>query len=193
MADQADKTASVTKSSWKRRPVLAAAVLLIMVVAVVIGVVIVRNRDATNKAALVQLQGLQNNLQVATNGANPAGVIDLTTTILNGYTNKTFKLTAAQASTYYLDRANAYLTQNQYQKAVSDYRQASSLDSANQLVALQGEVEARYKMGDRKQLIPLYQQMVTLQKNSQNPRRGSEVAQYQANIQTLQQGGELQF
>jgi hypothetical protein len=61
------------------------------------------------------------------------------------------------------------------------------------VAALQGEVEARYKAGERKQLIPLYKELVTIKSKSDDPMRSSMIAQYEENIQRLQQGGELIF
>jgi hypothetical protein len=46
-------------------------------------------------------------------------------------------------------------------------------------------------MGERKELIPLYQKLVTLMSKSENPMRNSNVAQYQENIQALQKGQGL--
>ena len=183
-----------TRRTWRQRFTKRTAWIgLAVVVVLAIGVVVLATSNRSNQAGLDQLKSLQRSLQTAIVGANSQGVVTLVNSILDGQANGTFTVTKTQLSTYYLDRASAYLNLKQYKNAVSDYEQAIMLDASNKLAALQGEVEARYKMGDRQQLISAYQQMISLESASQNPMRGSDVAQYQQNIQTLQQGGELQF
>ncbi len=201
MADESDNTvrtsidnkAHVRRQWFKKRIIWIPLTVIVILAAGIVSFRLVSNSNRTNQAALSQLKILQKNLQTAMNSANPQLVVNNVNLLLDGRSNRTFTFTNAQLSTYYLDRANAYLNMKQYKNAVSDYEQAITLDSGNKLVALQGEVEARYKLGDRQQLITVYQQMIDLESQSQNPMRGSVTAQYEDNIQTLQQGGELQF
>ncbi len=201
MADESDNTvhtsidykAHVWRQWLKKRIVWISLTVIVVLVAGIVSFRLVSNSNRTNQATLSQLKTLQKNLQTAMDGANSQLVVNNVNLLLDGRSNGTFTFTNTQLSTYYLDRANAYLNMKQYKNAVSDYEQAITLDSSNKLAALQGEVEARYKLGDRQQLISVYRQMIDLESQSQNPMRGSATAQYEDNIQTLQQGGELQF
>lgn len=178
---------------FTKRIVWIPLVVMTVIVAgvIVFSVIYGANNDNTDSAN--QLKTLKASLDSAQNNANAQGVVDIVNRLLSGQANGTFHFSNNDLSTYYLDRAGAYLNLQQYKNAVPDYEQATKLNSSNKLTALQGEVESRYKMGDRVQLIPLYQQMIDLESKSQNPMRNSEVAQYTENIQTLQSGGEIQF
>jgi tetratricopeptide (TPR) repeat protein len=197
MSDNTVHIGSDKANAWqqwrKKRIIWISLTVLIVLVAGIVVLRLVHDARRPNTAGAGQLKSLQKNLQVAMDGANSQGVVDLVGGILSGQAVRTFTVTDAQLSMYHLDRASAYLNLKQYKNAVADYEQAITLNGTNTLAALQGEVEARYKLGDRQQLIPVYQQMIQLDSNSQNPMRGSDIAQYQDNIQTLQQGGELQF
>jgi tetratricopeptide (TPR) repeat protein len=120
-------------------------------------------------------------------------VVNATTALLAGEKTGRFTVNPTAQTELYLDRANAYLNMKDYQKAANDYNKAASLGGTTKVAALQGEVEARYKAGERKQLIPLYKELVTIKSKSDDPMRSSMIAQYEENIQRLQQGGELIF
>jgi len=124
---------------------------------------------------------------------NPKGIIYIVDRLLAGQKAGTYVIDQKEQSKLYLDRAAANINLKDYKKAVDDYNKAAALDATNKLPALQGAVEARYMLGERKQLIPVYQELLKLEEKSEDPMRGSVVAQYQQNIETLQQGGELGF
>jgi tetratricopeptide (TPR) repeat protein len=169
---------------------------LTVTVVLVAGIIVfcfVYGANNQNDTYAKQQKSLQSSLQQAMDNDNPQGIVDVVTRLLDGQASGIFTVTNPQLSTLYLDRASAYLNLGQFKNAVSDYNQAISLDGSNKLAALQGEVEARYKMGDRQQLIPLYQNMIDLETKSGNPMHNSEVAQYTDNIQALQLGQEIQF
>lgn len=149
-----------------------------------------KSKDATNAA--VQ-RTLQTTLQTALNGAgDPSTVIDATSQLIKGVNNTSFHMKTADVAQLYLQRATAYMNLKQYKNAISDYDAASKLDDKNKAAALQGEIEARYRLGDRAQLIPLYQQLIALtQKQTDNPLASSFIAQYQASITSLQKGQGL--
>jgi tetratricopeptide (TPR) repeat protein len=120
-------------------------------------------------------------------------VVNATTALLAGKKAGTFTISSTDQTNLYLDRANAYLNLKEYKKAVADYTKVVSMGGATKQAALQGQVEAGYKAGERKELIPLYKQLITLKSKSGDPMRSSIMAQYEENIQILQQGGELIF
>jgi tetratricopeptide (TPR) repeat protein len=169
---------------------------LAAIVAVSIGVWVFasvsNNMDQTAPDAADQ-KSLETNLLSAKASYNAEGVVTLSTRLIEGEEKGTYVYSDAQLSDLYLDRANSYLNLNKNKEAVPDFQKAKGLAESRKIAALQGEVEARYKLGERKQLIPLYQQLVSLVGGSENPRRGSVVEQYQTNIQLLQSGQEIPY
>ncbi len=154
----------------------------------------VNNSINKDGATTADQKSLETSLAAAIASANNSqGVVHLVDRLISGQKNGVFTYTDAQLSQLYLDRAAAYLNLAQYKSAVADYEQAIKLDDSNKLAALQGEVEARYGLGERDKLIPLYKQLVALESKSDNPMHNSAVAQYQSNIQALQTGQEISF
>lgn len=136
------------------------------------------------------LRNLDSTLQSSN---NPQGIIYIVNRLLDGQKAGTFHIDQKEQSKLCLDRAAAYMNLKNYKQAIEDYNKAASLDSSNRLAAMQGAVEGRYMLGERKQLIPVYQELIKLVEKSEDPMRYSVVAQYEDNIQTLQSGGELSF
>ena len=120
-------------------------------------------------------------------------VVNAATALLAGEKAGTFTISSTDQTNLYLDRANAYLNLKEYKKAVADYTKVVSMGGTTKQAALQGAVEAGYKAGERKQLIPLYKQLIELKLKSGDPMRRSVTTQYEQNIQTLEKGGELIF
>lgn len=155
----------------------------------------IRSTNNTETAAnTADMKALQSSLASSVSSANDVqGIIYTAGRLITGQKNGTFALNSSDLSQIYIDRASAYMSINQYNNAVSDYEQAIRLDGSNKYVALEGEVQAKYKLGDRQQLIAIYQELINLAQYSQDPMHNSAVAQYQANIQALQSGQELTF
>lgn len=120
-------------------------------------------------------------------------VVKATTSLLEGAKNGTFTISPTEQTQLYLDRANAYLNLKDYKKAATDYNKVAAQGGPTKIAALQGAVEASYKAGERKELIPVYRQLISLKLKSSDPMRRSVTAQYEQNIQILEQGGELVF
>lgn len=195
MTDKSQVTVVATKSHpmWlSMRNVLIAVVVLAMVGAGVWWFVFRSTDDSAANAAhqKVLQQSLQASLAKAT---DPAGVVDASTKLINGVKDHTFKLSNPDLSLIYLQRATAYVMLKQYRQAVADYEAAVPLDATSKKAALQGEVQARYSLGNRKQLIPLYQQLIGIMKSQQdsNPLANNYISQYQGAITALQNGQEL--
>ena len=197
MASNEVHIGTVQSQAWWRlftKRVVWIPIVVIILAAIGWGIgTAIHNRNTQKAANAADQKSLQSQLQTAVNGNNPQGTVYLVQRLLDGQKSGRFTFDKSAQSQLYLDRGSAYLTLGQYRNAVADYEQAIALNSSNKLVALQWEVEARYKMGDRKQLIPLYQELVTLEGQSQNPRRDSTVMLFQQNVQALQNGQEIQF
>lgn len=151
-----------------------------------------KHNVAANNAILQH--GLESDLSVAMDSNNEdQTVVYATTQLINGAQSGKFKISNDKLGWYYIDRANAYVNLNNNKSAVPDYEAAARLNSGLKLPALQGEFQSRYETGERQQLIPLLQQLVQLENNSQNPMRSSEAAQYQYDIQSIQHNQEVTF
>lgn len=147
--------------------------------------------DTTTENA--EVKTLQTTLDTATNSGDSQSVINVSSQLIKGDKNGTFTVSKSDLAQYYIDRASAYLNLGQYAPAASDSEAAISTDGSFKLSALQLEFESRYKEGDRQQLIPILQQIVSLEKTSGNPRWGDTAAQYQQDITSIQQGQEIDF
>jgi hypothetical protein len=191
----------VVGTGAKRRRVLhvgprvRVAVLCVVALAIVGGAswVIytqVGNHGSHKPKKSVQAQ-LQDNIHDAYKIGKPDQLNQDATELINGAASGKYHVSNQQLSAAYLGRANAELNKKGYEAAVADYAQAIKLDSANELAALQGEVEARYYMGQRKELIPLYQRLADLESKSESPMRGSHRTHYLDNMQALQNGQEI--
>lgn len=168
------------------------AVLIIFVVA--LGAWYFTNKPTTDKTTEnAEVKTLQTTLDSATNSADSQSIINISTQLINGDKNGSFTLSKNDLAQYYIDRASAYMNMGEYAQAASDSEAAISADNSFKLSALQIEFESRYQEGDRQQLIPILQQIISLEKTSGNPRWGDAAAQYQQDIQSIQQNQEINF
>jgi tetratricopeptide (TPR) repeat protein len=196
MAQPSDGTvvSPTYRSGWvsKRKILLVGAVVLLLVVgAGVYWYVRPNGNDKATDAA--EQRTLQTSLSSAISASDNRSVIYTTTSLIDGAKAGRFTVSDNDLGWYYTDRANAYITLNQYKNAVPDFEQAAKLNYSLKLPALQGEFQARYNTGERQQLIPLLQQLIQLENASQDPMRGSTVQQYQADIQAIQHNQEISF
>lgn len=136
---------------------------------------------------------LEASLMGAKSATNAKGIVELTTALIDGEKKDMFTYNPADLSQLYLDRASAQLNLGKYREAMQDFKQAATVDANSKIAALQGEVDARYRLGERKELIPLFEQLITLIRNSENPMRASVIMQYQSNIEALQRGESLDY
>lgn len=171
---------------------IIAAVIVIFIVA--LGTWYFTNKPAPDKTVEnAEVKTLQTSLDTATNSGDAQTIINVSSQLINGDKNGTFALNKSDLAQYYLDRSEAEMNLGQYAQAAADSEAAASADNSDKLSALLVEFEARYKEGDRQQLIPVLQQIVSLEKTSGNPRWGAVAAQYQQDIQSIQQNQEIQF
>lgn len=171
---------------------IIAAVIVIFIVA--LGTWYFTNKPAPDKTVEnAEVKTLQTSLDTATNSGDAQTIINVSSQLINGDKNGTFALSKSDLAQYYFDRAQAEMNLGQYAQAASDSEAAVTSDSSDKLTALKIEFEARYKEGDRQQLIPVLQQIVSLEKTSGDPRWGDAAAQYQQDIQSIQQNQEIEF
>jgi len=195
--NQTTKTdVTVVDAKPRRKRHLVLIVAIIVLVAVGAGGYFAYARHKHNVAAnnAILQHGLESDLSTALDSSNgDQTVVYATTNLINGAQSGKFQISNSKLGWYHMDRANAYVNLNNNKQAVPDYEAAAQLDSSLKLPAMQGEFQSRYATGERQQLIPLLQQLVQLENNSQNPMRSSEAAQYQDDIQAIQHGQEITF
>lgn len=178
---------------WFTRRAVLLPLAAIVAVSVGIWVFTSISNNMTEVPDAADQKSVETNLLSAKASFNEKGVVTLTTRLIEGEEKGKYVYSDTQLADIYLDRANSYLNLNENKEAASDFQKAKELAESRKIAALQGEVEARYKLGERKQLIPLYQELVALVSKSENPRRSSVVEQYQSNIQLLQSGQEIPY
>ena len=142
---------------------------------------------ALNKA---EQQTLQTSLGLALDSSDDQTIVNTTTQLIDGAKSGRFSFSNGMLAQYYLDEATSLLNLKQYAQAIPAFEEAPKLDSSNQQAALEGEVMARYDMGQRQQLIPLLEQLKQLAKNSGDPLSNTP-EQYQADITAIQHNQEV--
>jgi len=114
-----------------------------------------------------------------------------TTSLIQGAANGTYHVSDKQLAMTYAARGDAELNSGNNEAAVADYKKAVELDSSQVAVVGYGEFLARYRLGERKTLVPLLQQLNALIKNSREFQDQDQSAAYEQYITDLQQGQEL--
>jgi tetratricopeptide (TPR) repeat protein len=175
-----------------QRKTIEIVVAVIVVIIVAFAVWYVTSKPTTDTATEnAEVKTLQTSLDTATNNGDSPSVINVSSQLISGAKSGNFTLSKGDLAQYYLERASAYLNMGQYAQAAEDSESAVKADGSVKLASLQVEFEARYKEGDRSQLIPILQQIVQLEKTSGNPRWGAAAEQYQEDIQSIQQDQEI--
>ena len=176
------------KSDLRKRLIMWGSVAVaVVIVAILVGSYV--NNRSKNRAELKTLQHrLALNLEEQ-EGDND--VVSTSTLIIDGANSGKYKVDKKTLGDIYLDRANAYYALGQWKKSAADYTKAPTLNSDDELAGLQGQYYAGYKAGQRKELIPVLQKLITATNKSTNPMASSSVTQYQAAITALQKGQEL--
>ncbi len=114
-----------------------------------------------------------------------------TTSLIQGATNGTYKISNKDLAAAYAARGDAELNSGDNKSAVTDYGQAVKLEPSMTTTVGYGEFLARYRLGERKTLIPLLQQLDAPIKNSKDFQDQGQSATYESYITDLQQGEEL--
>lgn len=196
-AQHSNATVGIGKpaAAWlSQRKAIEIVIAVLMIFILALGAWYFTNKPKTDTPTEnAEVKTLQTSLDTATNSGDSQSVINVSSQLIKGDKNGTFTLSKSDLAQYYIDRASAYLNLGQYAAAASDSEAAISANNNFKLSALQLEFEARYKEGDRHQLIPILQQIVSLEKTSGDPRWGDAAAQYQQDITSIQQGQEINF
>ncbi len=199
-AGQANVFVPTYRTAWLNRRTLSVAVLLLVIV--IAGILFwyfksSGNGDkATNSAAQ---QTLQVSLAAALRNFDYQTIADSTTQLINGAQAGRFSLTTKELAQLHLEKASALTNLKMYSQSAAEYKAAMKLDTSLKYVALQGEVSALYASGERKQLMPLMQQIVQVAKQqlhtqaNLNGQVQQVVLQYQTEIQDLQNNKPIEL
>jgi tetratricopeptide (TPR) repeat protein len=145
------------------------------------------NTAAANKAAQSVLQKkLAFDLS---RGANQL-IVDDTHALISGKSAGEFTFSNQLLAQYYMYAGAAYTNLKEYSQALAAYKAAPQYSSNETQAALQGQLYAGYRSGERQQLIPILQQLVTLSKQHPDP-FGTSAGHYEADIQALENNQEL--
>lgn len=146
-----------------------------------------RANEAEQKSLMTQLaqSGFVSN--------NESATIQLANEILAGVKSKKYSLSSTDLGQVYLSRAAAYSNEGKYQAALTDYETVAKTASSMKLGALQGELTVQSRLGNTSALIPILQQLIPLLHSSEMPLSNQQAAQYQADIQAIQNGQEVSF
>jgi len=177
---------------WFVRRSVLLPLAAIVVVTVGVWVFASLSKNMNNETGSNQ-KSLETSLVAAKASANNNGIVTVATRLIEGEEKGTYTYEDSKLAALHLDRGMAYMNLSKYEDAVKDLDKAKSLDKNSTVAALQAEVEARYKMGQRKEVIPVYEELIEAVKRSDYPTRSSYITQYQENIQALQAGRELPF
>ncbi len=179
-----------SKPSRVRRLLKGIAILVIL--AAIAGVIIaVMNHQSENNK--IRQASLQTSLRGSLNRDDDQQTISLAGELISGEKSGKFKIERGQLGDIYLSRATAYFNQKKYSAAMSDFEQAGKLHSINQKAALQGQIQAGHALGQKKELIPLFEKLIAVTKKSDTPNASSSITQYQGSIDKLQKGQDIEF
>ena len=159
-----------------------AGVILVCVACAAISWTVYRDRERANQEA-----ALQGQLMTEANGVDFQKIASLATQLIDRQKAGTYKIANKTLAMDYIERATARVNLQQYQSAAQDYQKAIQLDATDdQEAALQGEVSADYRAGERQQLVPLLQQLVTISSAKGHDPLGGTPQQYESEIHAIQ-------
>lgn len=179
-----------SRPSRARRLIRGIAVLIL--VAIVAGVIVgvLNHQSEENK---LRQASLETSLNGAENRSDDNQIISIASELIEGENDGKFKIADSPLSDIYLARATSYLNQKKYQLAADDFAKAGKLSSENQKASLQGEIMARHALGQKKELIPLFEKLIEVTKKSDIPNASSSITQYQGSIDKLQKGQDIEL
>ncbi len=161
---------------------LMAGLLVLCIASIGLFIVTLRAHQRVTKQ-----QQLQAQLTSDANGVDFQTTENVATQLINGQKAGTYKINNETLAVVYLDRASARVNLKQYSAAMQDYQTSIKLDNSDvKEAALQGEVSAGYRAGQRRQLIPLLQQLVTISSAKGADPLGGTPQQYEQYIHAIQ-------
>lgn len=170
---------------------LCAAVLLVIAGAGTGVYVYKKHADKVHRENVAK----QRDLQKSVSDVNAVGDVQKLKTdsnnLINGAKNGTYNVSDEQLAAAYVSRADAELNTKDYRAALADYQKAAQLDSSQKTAAQYGEFMSRYRLGERKTLIPLLEQLKQSLQKSDEPMSGQQLGLYSQYIADLQAGKDL--
>lgn len=193
--DAAKPTVSTFAKKPKRRKPFVIAVSIVAVLAIGFFIyLMVRDNGEQSDTEARQQHVLQASLEATVYKATDQNaVVRDATSLIRGEQEGRFVMDDAELAKIYLTRGNAYMVLKNYKAAAADYEVAAMKDKNVATASFQGEIEARYRMGERKTLIPVYQKLIEAMKKSTNPLASDNVAQYENDIKLLESGKDLEL
>jgi len=173
----------------KRRKLLLGVAILIAAVLIAGFAIYMLNKQSEDDK--LKQATLQTSLTGAENRSNDTDIIKYATELIDGQKKGSFAINGKTLGNIYLARATSSLNTKNYKQAATDFSEAGKLNSQNKKASLQGEIEARYRLGERKQLIPLYKDLIEVTKKSDIPNASSSIMQYEGAIKNLQDGKDI--
>ncbi len=158
----------------------------VLVVLIAVGVVVLLTHGSKTSPYAAEHLDLQKNLADDQRQMYNAGILNVSSQLIDGQKQGNFKIDDKTLATYYMYRGGAYVNTKQYALAMQDYQEAIKLDGSVKEGALQGEVFAGYQAGERQQLIPLLQQLVTISSAPGHDPISGNPQEYKADIQAIQ-------
>lgn len=161
---------------------------IIIVVGLIAGLVFWQNHKSkvmtTNNGS--DKQFVENKLNNALKTQNNAEIISESSQLIAGSKSGAYTISNSNLALYYLYRGSSLTNLNQYSQAISSYQEVEKLDSGDLQAALEGEVIAGYRSGERQQLIPLLQKLVQISSATHTDQMNVTSVQYQDMIYEIQ-------
>ena len=177
----------VISSEERKKSVLKIGALVATVGGVVVAVLVVAITLWVQRVN--EQKKLQSELASAVNANDNREVVTVATQLIDGQKARKYSVNNHDLAIDYLDRASSHLNLKQYPEAVPDFQEATKLDGSDKQAALQGEINARYMLGERKELVPLLQQLIDAIKHDPDPMNVTP-EQYEGAIKAIQNNQE---
>lgn len=152
-----------------------------------------KHTDTVRKTNAVKQQKLQKSISSVDAAGNVQKLKADSDALIKGANNGTYDVSNEQLAVAYASRADTELYAKDYKAAIADYQKAAQLASSQKTAAQYGEFIARYRLGERKALIPLLQALEQPLKNSQEPQSQQQLGLYEQYIADLQAGKDLEL
>jgi hypothetical protein len=167
-------------------------VIAVFVVIALFAWLLTRTPSFDKKTEAAVQNTLQKSLSAALSKDDEQTILSATSQLINGANSGQFVISKTTLAQYHLDKANALFNLGLFGKAVPEYSAARQSDNSLTLISLKGEVQSEFALGERKQLIPLLQQIV--QMSQQQEKMGQDIngsgsqliAEYSSDITALQ-------
>jgi hypothetical protein len=138
-----------------------------------------------------QQKALQSSIDSVDAVGNPSKLKKDSDALIAGAKGGHYKVSAIELAQAYLHKGDIAYSAGDDQGAVADYAQAVALQQSIQLSVGNNEFLARYRLGERKTLIPLLQTLEKPYKNNHATGMQEQYSRYQGYIADLQAGRQL--